>query len=88
MSSFAWILLLVILLTFLGSAALLLVTLRYYWGERGAAPPTREQRQKQRMDELAARTKQLEYSEKHPREPRNPSFFDNRKRRPRTGENR
>ena len=81
MSSSAWILLLVIALTVIGSAALFLVTIKYYWGERGTAPPTGEERRKQKEAELERRAKQLEYSETHPREPRNPSFFDNRKRR-------
>lgn len=71
-----------VMLTVLGSVALLLVTVKYYWGERGAAPPTGEERRRQRAEELAARARQLRYSETHPREPRNPSFFDNRKRPP------
>lgn len=80
MSNFAWMLVLVLILTVLGSSALLLVTVKYYWGERGTAPLTGEERRNQLREELAERTKQMEYSEKHPREPRSPDFFDNRKR--------
>lgn len=85
MSNIAWILVLVLLLTALGSLALLLVTVKYYWGERGTAPLTGEQRRAQLQEELKRRSKQLEYSDSHPREPRSPDFFDNRKRSSKRG---
>lgn len=69
-----------LLLTALGSVTLLWVTIKYYWGERGTPPPTGEKRRQQLKEEMELRRKQIEYSEKHPREPRNPNFFDNRKR--------
>jgi hypothetical protein len=82
MSNLTLILVVTGLLTLLGSAALFLVTVKYYWGERGTAPPTGEERRRLKREELERRQKQLEYSEKHPREPRSPDFFDNRKRAP------
>ena len=70
---------LVLLLTLIGSGALLAVTLKYYWGERGAPPPSREDRRLQREAELALRAKQIEYARSNPVRPRNPSFWDNTK---------
>jgi hypothetical protein len=80
MSSFYWIIVLVTFLTLLGSSALLFVTIKYYWGDRGSPPPTGEARRLQKEEELRLRAKQIEYSRQHPIEPRNPDFFDNRKR--------
>ena len=83
MSGFAPAILIVFLLTFLGSAVLLTITLKYYWGERGAPPPTGDQRRAQKENELKLRAKQLEHSRSNPREERKPDFFDNTK--PRSG---
>ena len=79
MSDFAWTIFIVLILTVLGSAALMLVTVKYYWGIRGAPPLTGEARRRQKEEELRQRAKQIELSEKHPRETRSDSFFDNRK---------
>ena len=69
-----------LLLTVVGSLALLFVTVKYYWGERGTAPLTGAERRREKEEELRRRAKQFEYSKLHPREPRSPDFFDNRKR--------
>lgn len=67
-------------LTVIGSSALLLVTLKYYWGERGSPPLSRAERRKQKDAELALRAKQIEAAKRRPVRPRNPSFWDNRKK--------
>ncbi len=79
MSNLAWMLFLVLLLTILGSGTLIFITVRYYWGERGAPPPTGEQRRMQKQKELEMRAKQIEYSRANPRKNPRPTFFDNRK---------
>ena len=80
MGSFGWIIVIVMLLTLAGSLALLFITVKYYWGERGTAPLTGAERRREKEEELRCRAKQIEYAEKHPREPRSLNFFDNRKR--------
>jgi hypothetical protein len=79
MSNFAWIIVIVLILTALGSITLFLITVKYYWGIRGAPPLKGEARRRQKEEEIRLRTKQFELSEKHPREPRSESFWDNRK---------
>ncbi len=79
MTGFWWILVVVGALTLLGSGALFFVTIKYYWGERGVPPLTGEERRMQHQAELEKRAKQIEYSEKHPRRTRKPTFWDNRK---------
>jgi hypothetical protein len=79
MSNYAWIITIVFILTALGSTVLILITVKYYWGVRGAPPLTGEARKKQKEEELRLRRKQIELSEKHPRETRSDSFLDNRK---------
>lgn len=69
----------VLALTALGTLALGIFTLKYYWGERGKPPATGEERRRLKEEELRLRAKQIEYSKKHPRKPRNPSFWDNKK---------
>lgn len=78
MSSFAWMILIVLALTALGSLALGIFTIKYYWA-RGKPPATGEERRRQKEEELRLRAKQIEYSKKFPREPRNPSFWNNQK---------
>jgi hypothetical protein len=73
---------LVLILTTLGSLTLGFITVRYYWGDRGRAPLTGEERRRQHEEELRLRAAQLEYAEKHPREPRSPDFLDNTKAPP------
>lgn len=80
MSSLFWIISLVGLLTLIGSGVLVFITVRYYWGERGTRPPTGEARRRQKEEELRLRAKQIEYSEKHPRQDRSTDFLDNRKK--------
>jgi hypothetical protein len=80
MSSFAWIITLVGVLTLIGSGVLVFITVKYYWGDRGTRPPTGEARRLQREEELRLRARQIEYSEKHPREARPAGFWDNRKK--------
>ncbi|HEY0428777.1 MAG TPA: hypothetical protein VGC76_13430 [Pyrinomonadaceae bacterium] len=80
MSNFAWIIVIVLILTALGSLTLFFITIKYYWGVRGAPPPTGEARRSQKEEELRLRAKQIELSEKNPRETRSSSFWDNRKR--------
>jgi hypothetical protein len=79
MSNFAWIITIVLILTALGSAVLILITLKYYWGVRGAPPLKGEARRRQKEEELRLRRRQIELSEKNPRETRSDSFLDNRK---------
>jgi hypothetical protein len=78
MSSFAWMIVIVLALTALGSLALGIFTIKYYWA-RGKPPATGDERRRQKEEELRLRAKQIEYSKKNPREPRNPDFWDNRK---------
>jgi hypothetical protein len=80
MSSFGGIIFIVLLLTLVGSLALLFITLKYYWGDRGTAPLTGAERRLQKEEEMQRRARQMEYARLHPREPRSPDFFDNRKR--------
>jgi hypothetical protein len=80
MSSFFWIIALVGVLTVIGSAVLVFITVKYYWGDRGARPLTGEARRRQKEEELRLRAKQIEYSEKHPRQDRSQDFLDNRKK--------
>lgn len=80
MSSFFWIIALVGVLTLIGSGLLVFVTVRYYWGDRGTRPLTGEARRLQKEEELRLRAKQIEYSEKHPRQNRPQDFLDNRKK--------
>ena len=80
MSSLGWAMVIILGLTVIGSAALLLVTLKYYWGERGTPPLTRAERRKQKEAELAQRARQIEAARLRPVRPRNPSFWDNRKK--------
>lgn len=79
MSNFAWIIVIVFILTALGSTVLILITVKYYWGVRGAPPLKGEARRRQKEEELLQRAKQIELSEKYPRETRSDSFLDNRK---------
>lgn len=69
----------VLILTLLGSLTLVFITVKFYWGERGKPPLTGERRRQKKEEELRLRAKQIELSKKHPREPRNPDFWDNRK---------
>ena len=78
MSNFAWMIVIVLALTALGSLALGIFTIKYYWA-RGKPPATGEERRRQKEEELRLRAKQIEHSKKNPREPRNPSFWNNRK---------
>lgn len=87
MSGTTWLFILVLLLTLVGCLALLLVTVKYYWGERGTPPARGDERKRQKQDELLRRAAQIEYTKKHPREDRKPSFFDNRKHEPKAREN-
>ncbi len=80
MSSLAWILILTLVLTALGSLTLFLITVKYYWGDRGTPPLTGERRKQQKEEELNQRAKQIEHANKNPVRPRNPDFWDNRKR--------
>jgi hypothetical protein len=80
MSNFAWIIFIVLILTALGSLTLILITVKYYWGIRGAPPLTGEARRRQKEEELRLRARQIELSEKYPRETRSSSFWDNTKR--------
>lgn len=79
MSNFAWIIVIVLTLTVLGSLTLMLITVKYYWGVRGAPPLKGEARRLQKEEEMRLRAKQIELSEKNPRETRSSSFWDNRK---------
>lgn len=79
MHSLFWIIAVAGVLTLIGSAVLVFITVRYYWGDRGTRPLTGEARRLQKEEELRLRAKQIEYSEKHPRQDRSPDFLDNRK---------
>lgn len=68
----------VLALSISGTLALGIFTVKYYWA-KGKPPATGKERRRQKEEELRLRAKQVEYSRKHPREPRNPSFWDNRK---------
>lgn len=80
MSSFAWMIFIVLILTLVGTLTLVFITVKYYWGDRGAPPATGKERRKQKERELHLRAKQIEHSKRHPRNARNPSFWDNQKR--------
>ncbi len=71
--------LLVVILTLLGSGTLFFITVKYYWGDRGAPPPTGEERKRLRAEELQRRAKQIEYSRKNKWETRSDDFFNNTK---------
>ena len=71
---------LVLILTVLGSGTLFFITVKYYWGERGAPPPTGEERKRLRDEERRLRARQIEYSEQNRWETRKTDFFDNRKK--------
>ena len=79
MTNFGWILLITILAGLVGTLVLVFITVKYYWGERGTPPPTGKRRRELREEELRRRARQIEWAQKHPRQTRKDSFFDNSK---------
>ncbi len=79
MTGFSGVIILVLILTAFGTLTLVLVTVKYYWGERGAPPPSREERKLLRERELQMRAPQIEHSRNNPIIARSTNFWDNRK---------